>query len=113
MNKNPNGKFLIFSSSHKSFQFLEKNVRKAKILKGNPNTMNKTIKDFEQGHINVLMLNSEYNGAGINLQMATDIIIYNRLEKCLEKQVIGRALRLGRNEKFPLKVHSLYYPHEG
>ncbi len=113
INKNPNGKFLIFSSSHKSFQFLEKNVRKAKILKGNPNTMNKTIKDFEQGHINVLMLNSEYNGAGINLQMATDVIIYNRLEKCLEKQVIGRALRLGRKEKFPLKIHSLYYPHEG
>lgn len=117
INKKPNGKYLIFSSSNRTFDILESDILnkcnyKYRTLKGNSGTMNIIIKDFSNGTINILMLNSTYNGAGINLPMATDIILYNKINLELEKQVIGRALRLGRKKDKKLTIHSLVYPHE-
>lgn len=119
--QNPKGKYLIFSSSNNSFDYLNSNKIKkifknmnlnARMLKGNSSTMNKIIHDFKTGDIDILMLNSQYNGAGIHLPMTSDVILYNKLNKSLEKQVIGRALRLGRKDNFPLRVHYLTYSHE-
>ena len=53
----------------------------------------------------VIFLNSKYNGAGINLQEATDIILYHEMNFNTETQIIGRANRIGR--KIPLNVHHL------
>ena len=74
--------------------------------------MKKIIDNYVNGDLNILMLNSKYNGAGINLPTTTDIIIYHRLNKELEKQVVGRALRLGRPLDSKLVIHNLLYPGE-
>ena len=94
------GKFLLFSNYDQTFdniqrKLLENNITIGKI-QGTPSTINNIIKKFEEGKIKVLMLNASNYGSGLNLQMATDIIIYHELNKELETQVIGRAQRLGR-----------------
>lgn len=109
INNNKNGKFIIFSEYTESFYLItsiltENNISFAE-LKGHANTRKKNIKQFKQGHVSVLFLNSNYNGAGINLQEATDIILYHEMSTDTKEQVIGRANRIGRNNK--LFVHYL------
>ena len=48
---------------------------KYRILMGNTAVMNKSLQLFENGTVKILMLNSRFNGAGINIPMTTDIII--------------------------------------
>ena len=66
--------------------------------------------DFENGSTKVIMLNATNFGAGMNLQMATDVVIYHRFTSEMEEQVIGRAQRLGRTT--PLNVHYLIHANE-
>jgi SNF2 family DNA or RNA helicase len=79
-------------------------------LIGSHAVINNIIRKFENGEIKVLMLNASNYGSGLNLQMATDVILYHEMAKELETQVIGRAQRLGRNE--PLVVHYLLHENE-
>ena len=65
----------------------------------------KNIRLFKEGKVRVLFLNSNYNGAGINLQESTDIILYHDMNEDMKKQIIGRANRIGR--KLQLSVHYL------
>ena len=53
----------------------------------------------------MIFLNSNCNGAGINLQEATDIILYHKMTETTQNQIIGRANRIGRLEC--LNVHHL------
>lgn len=108
--KNKKGKFLIFSSFDESFKtihnlFIEKNISYT-FLKGNINNSEKIIQQYKTGNIQVILLNSNFNGAGINLQETTDIILYHEMDNMLKTQVLGRAQRIGR--KVQLKVHQLY-----
>jgi hypothetical protein len=109
LNKNPNGKFLLFSDYEKTFENInqkltDNNIKHSRLV-GSNIVINSTIKKFELGEIKVLMLNVTNYGSGLNLQMATDIIIYHELDLEKETQVIGRAQRLGRKE--PLNVYYL------
>jgi len=116
--KNPNGKFIIFSNYYESFDSFESLLKqkiknkKCKRLVGNTNTVAKILRDFENGNINVILLNSQHNGAGIDLPTATHIILYHKMREDLEKQVIGRALRIGRLKSLPLNIHRLKYDNE-
>jgi len=114
INAKPNGKFLVFANFAMTFDKIKNTLQKYnityKILKGRAKIITKTIKDFKNGKINVLMLNAKYFGAGMNLQMATDIVIYHRFNRELEEQVIGRAQRLGR--KTTLNVFYLLHDNE-
>ena len=109
INNNKDGKFMIFSNYSETFKniynVLQTNCISFKELKGQTTTRNKILKKFKEGNIKVLFLNSQSNGAGINLQEATDIILYHNLTQDLETQVIGRANRIGRKER--LFVHQL------
>jgi len=109
INNNKDGKFMIFSNYSETFKniynVLQTNCISFKELKGQTTTRNKILKKFKEGNIKVLFLNSQSNGAGINLQEATDIILYHNLSQDLETQVIGRANRIGRKER--LFVHQL------
>ena len=109
INNNKSGKFIVFSNYSESFphihRVLQENNVSFKELQGQTGTRNKTIKQFKQGNIRVMFLNSKNNGAGINLQEATDIILYHQLDKDLETQVVGRANRIGRKQE--LFVHQL------
>ena len=106
---NPDGRYIIFSAYDKTFSgirtFLkDKDITFAEIS-GSVHTRNKTIDRFKEGNIKVLFLNSRNNGSGINLQEATDIILYHEMNDDTVKQVIGRANRIGREES--LYVHHL------
>lgn len=108
---NPGGRFIIFSSYDQSF----KNIVSTFQIKGIPfiqskgpsKTIENNLKRFKAGEVNILLLNSNYNGAGINLQEATDVILYHKMDCNTEIQVIGRANRIGRTA--PLTVHHLLY----
>lgn len=111
---NPNGKFLIFSEYEKSFTDLINELQKNEItynnICGSSGQIANVIKKYKTGEIKTLLLNAKYYGSGMNLQMSSDIIIYHKMTKELEAQIIGRGQRLGRTE--PLKVHHLCYDNE-
>lgn len=103
------GKFIFFSSYDKSFTKTKTLLQKYNItfceIKGNVKCIEKNLDRFKNGELKVIFLNSRFYGAGLNLQEATDIIIYHNMDEALQQQVIGRANRIGR--KIPLKVHHL------
>lgn len=109
IHNNKEGKFIIFSNYNETFanihRILQTNHISYKELKGQTSSRNKIIDSFKSGEIKVLFLNSKNNGAGINLQEATDIILYHALCDDLQTQVVGRANRIGR--KCDLYVHQL------
>jgi superfamily II DNA or RNA helicase len=110
----PNAKFLVFSNYDVTFdnvmlKLLENDIKYGRLV-GSGIVINNIIKKFENGDIKVLMLNATNYGSGLNLQMATDIIIYHELNLELETQVIGRAQRLGRTE--PLNIYYLLHDNE-
>ncbi len=114
--KKPNGSFLIFAGFHETFAKIETKLKNLNItyhiLKGQASTVKKNIDDFKDKKVRILMLNSQFFGAGMNLQMATDIIIYHRFSKEMEEQIIGRAQRLGRSNTEPLNVYYLLHDNE-
>ena len=114
LNNKPDGKFMIFANYTETFMKIEKMLIENKItysiLKGNASSVNRYIEDFKNGIIKVIMLNARHFGAGMNLQMATDIILYHRFTRELEEQIIGRAQRIGRVGK--LNVYYLLHDNE-
>lgn len=112
--KEKTGKFLLFSNYDQTFNKLIDELVKNNIVfsrvQGSGAVVNKIIERFENNEIDVLLLNAQYYGSGLNLQMATDIIIYHEMSLELETQIIGRAQRIGRNK--PLNVFYLLHDHE-
>lgn len=107
--KNPKGKFLIFSEYDNTFYPMCESLTKHNILyvqvKGNIKTRERNLEMFKTGDVPVIFLNSNYNGSGINLTEATDIILCHKMSENTEQQILGRALRIGRTES--LNVHYL------
>jgi SNF2 family DNA or RNA helicase len=108
-----NKKFLIFSMYDESFSIIRRELDEHKIdfveISGSKATRDSKIKKFKEGKVNVVFLNSRFNGAGINLEQATDIILYHEMPASIREQVIGRALRIGREGD--LDVHNLVFNH--
>ena len=108
-------KFLIFSNYEASFSKLSENLKeynmKYKKLQGTYSTINKIIDKYNNtDEINILLINSNFFGSGLNLEKTTDIIIYHKVDSNMRNQIIGRAQRLGR--KNSLKVWSLSHDNE-
>ena len=109
ISQNPQGKFIVFSNYDESYiliknTFAEHN-QKCIEIRGTVAMRTKSLKRYEEGEVNVIFLNSMMNGAGINLEMTTDIIMYHEMTELLEKQLIGRANRIGRTSE--LNIHYL------
>lgn len=97
-------KMLIFSENDNSFIAIEdilKNldVRYAK-LKGN--SINRAVQEYKEGDLQVLLVNSNAYGSGLNLENTTEVILFHKFGNEAETQVLGRAQRPGRLQ--PLKV---------
>ena len=95
------GKFLIFSMKDVSFNLtkplLHENNIYYKEIKGTKNTRENTLTEYQStNRLNVIMLNAIYNGAGLNLEMTTDIILYDEMPPYIESQIIARANRINR-----------------
>lgn len=112
--QNPGKKILVFSSYEKTFENIETEFAKNKItyskLSGTAARINNIINKYKSGECQVLLLNAKNFGAGLNLQITDEIVIYHRMSKDLERQVIGRAQRLGRMD--PLKINYLCFENE-
>jgi hypothetical protein len=111
---NSNKKWLVFSEFDATFNLLldklkDNGISFSKIC-GSASHIDNIICNFNNGSINVLLLNAVNFGMGINLEMATDVLIYHKLSYEIEKQVIGRAQRPGRLET--LNVHFLCHDNE-
>jgi len=108
----PKGRFIIFScydtTSYIISNVLQDNIKFAEI-RGHRTTRERNISLFKEGKIQVLFLNGRNNGAGINLQEATDMILYHTMTETIETQILGRANRIGR--KGELTVHHLLHVH--
>lgn len=102
-----NRKVILFSSYDETFDIIRSQLYEHKIdfaeLSGHRSVRESKLENFMKGELSVIFLNSRFNGAGINLQIADDIILYHKMAEGLRKQVLGRALRIGRTD--PLLVH--------
>lgn len=103
----PDGKFLVFSDYDNTFypicDALTDNEIDFVQVKGAIKTRERNLDAFREGDVPVIFLNSTTDGSGINLTESSDIILCHQMDKSTEKQIIGRALRIGRKE--PLTVH--------
>ena len=110
----PKGKFLIFSRFDNPFIQLSQEIEAmnltVKLVRGNKDVIAQTLKTFQKGDTNVLLLNSLQAGAGLNITAATHVILLHAMTHEEEKQILGRAYRLGRTE--PLEVVRLLHPDE-
>jgi hypothetical protein len=107
---NKNGRFIIFSEEDATYINITQELINAKIIckeiKGRSESREKIINQFKSGKINVIFLNSKNNGAGINLQECSDIILYHKMNSLTQTQIIGRANRIGRINE--LNIHHLH-----
>ena len=113
INSKENGRYLIFSKNENSFEsiksILYKTSYKYELLKGNTSHMMNILNKFKTGEINIILLNTQYAGSGIDISDATDVIIFHNMG--VDKlQAIGRAQRVGRISE--LYIHNLCYEHE-
>jgi superfamily II DNA or RNA helicase len=109
-----NGRFLIFNRYDNPFLEIEGEllVRGFKVatVKGNKDHVSNVLKQFEKGEIQILLMNSMQAGVGMDLKSATHIILMHAMRKEEERQIIGRAIRLGRTE--PLTLVRLLHDNE-
>lgn len=105
----PDSKVIIFSSYDQTFDqihlTLAENNINFKLIKGSIGQIQRTINDYKSGDLQVIFLNSKFNGAGLNLPETTDIILYHEMSEATRTQLIGRAHRIGR--QLPLYIHQL------
>jgi hypothetical protein len=110
---NKTGKFIVFSRVDAAFskitEILTTNNITHACLKGNTNQMMNILNNFKYGNTSVILLTTQYAGSGIDISVATDVIILHSMDAD-KQQAIGRAQRVGRIT--PLKVHNLCYEHE-
>lgn len=55
--------------------------------------------------IQCILLDSEHNGSGLNLQMMDILIYYQKIDETQSKQILGRCLREGRDENRKLTIY--------
>lgn len=109
-----NAKFLVFSRYDNPFLQISQEIEcmsiAVKQVRGNKDVIASTLKSFQKGETKVLLLNSIEAGAGLNITAATHIVLLHAMTHEEEKQILGRAYRLGRSE--PLHVIRLLHPDE-
>lgn len=114
INSDSTNRFLVFASHPGFFEFLKTKLKtyniKCEKMVGTTATIKKRCRDFQNGLIRVLCLNAQSVGAGLNLDSATHVILFNKLNVELEKQVIGRAVRFERSA--PLEVIHIVHEEE-
>ena len=108
-------KILMFSSYDATFGSIETILKRMDIshanLSGSQARISKLLRDFKDGKYKVLFLNARHMGAGLNIDCATHVVLYHKMNAELSNQIIGRAVRLGRTAD--LEVVHLLHENEG
>jgi hypothetical protein len=111
---NPKARILMFSGYDASFfqitsEMTHRNITYS-MINGSTNRVSKIINEFSEGNYRVLFLNSRHVGAGLNITCATDVFLFHKMSSEMEKQIIGRAYRMGRTKS--LNVYHLLHENE-
>jgi len=112
--QNPKAKILLFSGYDATFfqltaELAHRNISHSAI-NGSTARVQKIINEFSSGNFRVLLLNSRHVGAGLNIVSASDVFLFHKMNSEMEKQIIGRAYRMGRTAT--LNVHHLLHSNE-
>jgi hypothetical protein len=114
LNKHHDGKFLVFSAHDQSFKGIEESLitmnHSCVKLVGSGHRIRNIVNEYKTGNLNVLLLNANHYGTGLNLENTTDLVFYHKMNTDMESQVIGRAQRFGRS--VPLRIHYLFQENE-
>lgn len=89
---------------------IKHNIKAVMLDGGNHKLIEKTLNDYREGDVQVLLLNSMLEGAGMNLENTTHLLFMHKTKDTFIEQVIGRAQRYGRTT--PLNVIMLFNKHE-
>ncbi len=112
--EHPEARILVFSSYDASFAGFDETLSVAGIsnatLMGSQARISKLLREFKEGTHRVLFLNARNVGAGLNIDSASHVLLFHKMPPELEKQIIGRAVRLGRTA--PLEVVHLLHDNE-
>ena len=113
--KGQDRKIIIFSDYPSIFYYIqiicnENNVEYIELDQGNIQEIDKCVNNYKYGNAKILLSNSTLFGCGMNFENSTDIIFIHKMEENIEKQVIGRAQRMGRKTK--LNIIYLQYENE-
>jgi SNF2 family DNA or RNA helicase len=110
----PNDKFLVFSRYENPFQLMQERLTEKKIsvqtVKGSKDVVNNLLTRFDEGDVRVLLLNAAHAGSGLNITAATYVVLWHAMTAEEEKQILGRAYRMGRSK--PLNFVKLVHPDE-
>ena len=98
--ENPDARFLVFSAHEASFKGLRELLAardiRCEMLMGTAARIERLRRQFRSGEVRVLCMNARHVGAGINLEAATHVVLYHRMNVEMERQVVGRAVRFER-----------------
>jgi hypothetical protein len=107
LNKNKNGKFIIYSSFdniyYQLFEEIDKLGLKAERIESNLFSLLKTVKNFQEGSTNILFVSNIDLIRGLSLASTSHLIFYHEQPVYELKQILVlSAQRIGRTQ--PLKV---------
>ena len=96
--RRPEQRILIFSEHDATLETIKRVIHPQPYgtLGGHSTTRAHVLRQFRNGQVPVLLLNSRLNGAGVDLPETTDVLLFHTMSASLELQAIGRGQRLGR-----------------
>ena len=110
LSSDPTARFIVASEWIRGYNKIQKLMDDLEIpwcvISGAASSRDKLISSFKDGKVKAVYLSNLESTAGVNLQCATDIILYNEMGDSMRCQIIGRANRIGRKQE--LIVHTLH-----
>ena len=108
-------KVLVFANYNETLSLIEEFLAGKDItylrLGGTFQEMGRTVDKFKNSDIPVLLINSQHNCAGLNLQFANDLVMFHHIRDAnILSQVTGRVQRIGRI--YNSNIHFLLYNNE-
>ena len=100
-------KIIVYSSRNVTFSTIRSILPKGSFVEvsGGVSQRTRAVNKWKNGKVRIIFLNSSTNSSGLNLQMATDIVLYHDMSGDTLKQVLGRPVRIGRTT--PLTLHKI------
>jgi SNF2 family DNA or RNA helicase len=107
--KDTTDKIIIFATEKQTLDLINDILMENKIkyvnLKGNAYVLSKQLKKFKTGEEQVILLSADRSNSGTNLIEASHVILLDthlitdtKTRQTIEKQAIGRAVRLGQKK---------------
>ena len=98
---NKESKWLVFNDNSNTLIKLQKilnnsDIKNTMLDGGNQKNIERVLNMYKNGDIQLLLLNSMVEGAGMNLENTTHLVFMHKTTVKFIDQVVGRALRFGR-----------------